>query len=332
MGTAFPVKAIASHNGLEATKLAYEMLTAGADTLDAVVAGVTLVEDDPHETSVGLGGLPNEDGVVELDAAVMHGPTHRGGGVAAVQKIRHVAKLAQLVMQRTDHVLLVGDGALQFARAHGFCEENLLTEKARKIWLYWKETRSDRDDWIAPPLEELDPEVREFFEKSLLGQTNIPRDSVKRPSGTIHCAGINAKGEISCVTTTSGLAFSLAGRVGDSPILGAGLYVDQSVGSCGSTGRGEANLVSVSSAVAVELMRHGYSPEEAGLELLRRIASRTPKRLLNEHGQPDFGLNFYLIAADGRHAGVTMHGPRQYAITDADGTRLEPSTPLFVRE
>jgi N4-(beta-N-acetylglucosaminyl)-L-asparaginase len=247
------IKVISSANGLEATRLAYERIVAGADPLDAVIAAVNLVEDDPEDMTVGYGGLPNEDGVVELDAAVMHGPTHRAGAVAALQNIKNPSKVARLVMEQTDHVLLVGAGALQFARAQGFKEENLLTEKARKIWLYWKQNLSNKDDWIAPPPEDVDPEVLKFF---------------KRPTGTIHCSAVNPAGDISCVTTTSGLAFKMPGRVGDSPIIGAGIYVDNAVGSCGSTGRGEANLANCSSAAAVELMRAGMSPREAGLELL----------------------------------------------------------------
>ena len=131
--------AIASSNGLEVVRRAHELLRAGADTLEAAIAGVTLTEDDPEETSVGYGGLPNEDGVVELDAAVLHGPTHRAGSVAALQYVRHPAQVARLVMEQTDHVMLCGEGALRFARAHGFKEENLLTEKARKIWLFWRQ-------------------------------------------------------------------------------------------------------------------------------------------------------------------------------------------------
>ena len=313
----FPVKVIASHNGLEATRRAYDMLTSGGDTLDACVAGVELVENDPDDTSVGYGGLPNEDGVVELDAAVMHGPTHQAGAVAALRNVKNPTQVARLVMQQTDHVLLVGEGALRFARANGFAEENLLTEKARKIWLYWRQTRSDNDDWIPPPDDQLDPEVAKFF---------------GRPTGTIHCAAMNAAGDISCVTTTSGLAFKLPGRVGDSPIIGAGLYVDNAIGSCGSTGRGEANLQNLCSMAAVELMRGGLSPREAGLEVLRRVAAHTVPRLLDDEGRPRFDLQFYLIAKDGSQAGVTMWGPKKYAVTDSAGTRHEESSALFVRE
>lgn len=337
----FPLKAISSKNGLEATKRAYQLLKKGADTLDAAVAGVTIVEDDPNETSVGYGGLPNENGVVEVDAAVMHGPTHKAGSVAALQNIKHAAAVAQKVMTYSDHVLIVGDGALQFAKAHGFPEENMLTEKARKIWLYWKQTASQRDDWLLPPGEEIDPDVAKFFKldvtpkkktsvKSKTGKKTASRGKkYKRPTGTIHCAAMNGAGDISCTTTTSGLAFKIPGRVGDSPIIGAGLYVDNEIGSCGSTGRGEANLKNLCSHSAVELMRNGLSPEEAGMEVLRRVAKHTEDRLKDDKGRPDFGLKFYLLAKDGTHAGVSMWGPTTFAVTDSKGTRLEGCTALY---
>ncbi|MEW4530879.1 N(4)-(beta-N-acetylglucosaminyl)-L-asparaginase [Maioricimonas sp. JC845] len=339
MSTTYPAKVIASANGIQGTARAYELLTQGVDTLEAVVEGITVVEDDPEELTVGYGGLPNENGIVELDAAVMHGPTHRGGGVAGLRRTRYPARLARLVLEQTDHTLLVGEGAEAFARAQGFPEENLLTETARKIWLYWKQTNSTRDDWIAPPIEQLDPAVVKFFKlqpksdsaaTSGQGVTYQRSEAVDRPTGTVHCAAINTKGEISCVTSTSGLAFKMEGRVGDSPLLGAGLYVDNEVGSCGSTGRGEANIREVSSFAAVELMRQGASPEEAGLEVMQRVIRHTTERhLLGEDGRPNFGLKFYLLGRDGTHAGVSLWGPAQFAVTDADGTRLEPCAYVF---
>ena len=305
------VKVVSSANGLEATKKAYEMIQAGTDPADAVVAGVGIVEDDPNDTSVGYGGLPNERGIVELDAAVMHGPTHRAGAVASLQNIRHPAQVALKVMRRTDHVLLVGAGALDFAKAHGFPEEDLLTELARKIWLRWKETMSDKDDWIPDP-EEKDSPVAEFFRRRsiLVGESpatgnvktaaNVSRMKFRRPTGTIHCAAMTGSGDFACTTTTSGLAFKIPGRVGDSPIIGAGLYCDNEIGSCGSTGRGEANLQNLCSFAAVELMRNGASPEDAGMEVLRRVAKTTEPRLRDKDGHPDFGLSFYLLAKIGR--------------------------------
>lgn len=330
---------IASKNGLAATALAYEQMCAGIDTLEAAVAGVTLVEDDPEEFTVGYGGLPNEDGIVELDAAVMHGPTHEAGAVAALRGYRHAARLAKLVMEQTDHALLAGEGARAFARAQGFPEEDLLTDSARKIWLYWKQTRSAADDWLPPPADQLDPAVRKFFRltqeaaSAPAAHQTVPRSEADRPSGTVHCACLNERGEISCTTTTSGLAFKIPGRVGDSPIVGAGLYVDNEIGSCGSTGRGEANLLNVSSFAAVELLRGGASPLEAGLEVLRRIVRHTKRpHLLNDKGQPNFGLKLYLLDRRGNHAGVSLFGPTQYAVTDDQGSRLEECAYLFKRE
>lgn len=332
------VKSISSANGLESTRVAYRMMMEGKDTLDSVVAGVALVEADEKDTSVGYGGLPNELGVVELDAAVMHGPTHGAGAVASIQNIKHPAQVAVQVLRRTDHVLIVGKGALKFAKAHGFPEENLLTERARKIWLEWKESLSTDDDWLEPG--EMEKSVAEFFIEnsvpvadtdSRIGTMMIAgqRRRFTRPTGTIHCAGMNAKGEISCTTTTSGLAFKIPGRVGDSPIIGAGLYCDNEVGSCGSTGRGEANLQNQCSFAAVELMRQGASPEEAGMEVLRRVAKTTPKYLQNAKGEPDFGLNFYIMAKDGRHAGVALRGRAKFSVTDKNGTRHEPCKALY---
>jgi len=316
----FPVKVVSSANGRPTTRRAYERILQGADTLDACVEGVNIVEDDPNDTSVGYGGLPNEEGVVQLDAAVMHGPTHQAGAVACLERIRFPSRVALLVLQRTDHVLLVAEDALRFAKAHGFQEENLLTDKSRKIWLRWKETLSDKDDWLPPAN---DPGQNEEDEKQAAAIIQNP------PTGTIHCAGMDAAGNLSCVTTTSGLAFKIPGRVGDSPIIGAGLYVDNEIGSCGSTGRGEANLQNLCSFAAVELMRGGMTPKEAGLEVLRRVAQHTVPRLRNAAGQPEFNLKFYLLRKDGMHAGVAMHGPSKFAVTDQQGTRLEDCALLY---
>ncbi|MGH7200075.1 MAG: N(4)-(beta-N-acetylglucosaminyl)-L-asparaginase, partial [Planctomycetaceae bacterium] len=337
MPTRVPVKVMASHNGLEATKKAYELIEQGSDPLDAVVSGVALVEADPNDTTVGYGGLPNEDGIVELDAAVMHGPTHRAGAVAALRNIRHPAEVARLVMRRSDHVLLVGEGALRFARAFGFQEEDLLTERARKIWLYWKQTLSPKDDWLPPSPDEIDPEVAEFFKLSRRPMTpeekseevTVQGRKWERPTGTIHCAAITAAGDLSCTTSTSGLAFKIPGRVGDSPIIGAGLYCDNEIGSCGSTGRGEANLQNLCSFAAVELMRNGLSPKDAGMDILRRVSKTAEDRLRDKQGRPDFGLKFYLLAKDGRHAGVSMWGPADFAVTDETGARHEECVFLY---
>lgn len=306
------VKAISSDNGQPATSRAYEFMLAGQDPLDAVIAGVNIVEDDPNDMTVGYGGLPNEEGVVELDAAVMHGPTHQAGAVAAIQGIKNPSKVARLVMQQTDHILLVGEGAQRFAVAHGFPIENLLTEKARLAWLEWKQNLSPDDDWLPPPKEGEKQAAYRF----------------ERPTGTIHCAGLNAAGDLACTTTTSGLAFKIPGRVGDSPIIGAGLYCDNEVGSCGSTGRGEEVIRNSCSVAAVELMRTGMEPAAAGLEVLKRLAKHTAPRLRDDQGRPTFNVNLYLLRKDGVHAGVSLF-PSKFAVTDAQGTRLEDCQALY---
>lgn len=319
------VVVVSSGNGAETTKLAYKMITEGNDVLDACIAGVNIVELDPDDMSVGYGGLPNEMGVVQLDAAVMHGPTHQAGAVACIEGVKTPSKVAKLVLEQTDHVLLVGHGATEFAKAHGFPMEELLTDKARKVWLRWKQTMSDKDDWLAPEKRDQSswtPEEREF---EMLASKFI----ASPPTGTIHCAGIDSNTDISCCTTTSGLAFKIPGRVGDSPIIGAGLYCDNEIGSCGSTGRGEANLQNQCSFAGVELMRSGMTPEEAGLEVLRRVAKHSVPRLRDENGNPDFGLNFYLIRKDGMYAGVAMQPGQKFAVTDEKGTRLEDCKSLL---
>jgi N4-(beta-N-acetylglucosaminyl)-L-asparaginase len=309
---------IASWNGLAAAARALELISRGSPPLDGCVEGVTLVEDDPNELSVGFGGLPNEAGIVELDAAVMDGRTHRGAGVAGLRNVRHPSRVAQRLMEQTHRVLLVGEGALEFARANGFVEEDLLTDRARRMWLFWKRARSAHDDWRPGPADELPPADREWFEK------HYPQ-----LGGTVHCSALSASGDLACVTSTSGHAFKLPGRVGDSPILGAGLYVDNEVGSCGSIGHGEANLENLSSFLAVELMRGGRSPQEAGLEVLRRVAKNVHPEQRDERGLPRMHLQLFLLRKDGAHAGVCMRGQHQYAVADAAGARLTPSTPLY---
>lgn len=301
--------AISSANGLRATEKAMEMLQSGADTLDAVVAGVNIVEEDPNDMSVGYGGLPNERGEVELDSCVMHGPTYRAGAVAALKGIKTPSKVAKLVLERTDHILLVGQGALDFAKAHGFQEENLLTERARQAWLRWKENLSDKDDWLG------DEERKLGFE---------------RPTGTITCLALNEKGELSGVTTTSGLAFKIPGRVGDSPIIGAGLYVDNDVGACGSTGRGEAVILECGSRIVVENMRRGLTPENAILDVLERICKKTvDRRLLHSRGKPNFDVNFYAVNKNGEYAGGRIYKGGSYAVHDGKQNQLLPSAYLY---
>ncbi len=313
--------AIASANGLAATAKAMELITAGADALDAVIAGVNIVENDPKDMSVGYGGLPNEDGVVELDSSVMHGPTGRGGAVAALRNIKNPSQVARVVMERSDHVLLVGEGALRFAVAHGFKEENLLTDEAREVWLKWKENLSTEDDWL-PPHDANAKDIGERIQKAL------------RLHGTINCDAIDLNGNISGCTTTSGLAFKIPGRVGDSPILGAGLYVDNEVGAAGSTGRGEANLLSCSSVMIVEYMRQGKSPTDACLMACERIVRQTKeRRLKDDNGRPNFNVNFYALNRAGEHGGASIWSGSRYAInTGEPESRLVDAAYLFKRD
>jgi N4-(beta-N-acetylglucosaminyl)-L-asparaginase len=318
-----PVKpiVIASGNGMEATARAMELIQQGKDALEAVVEGVTLVENDPKDNSVGYGGLPNEDGVVELDASVMHGPTGRGGAVAALQNIRNAARVARTVMERSDHVLIVGAGALRFARAHGFKEENLLTDDAREAWLKWKETLSDKDDWL-PPHDENTKNIGQVFQ------------AYKRHYGTINCNAIDLKGNISGCTTTSGLAFKIGGRVGDSPILGAGLWVDNEIGAAGSTGRGEANLLACSSVMIVESMRQGKSPEAACLAACERIVKQTKmRRLLDDDGRPNFDVRFYAINKRGDYGSASLWSGGTFVVnTGEKQSRKLESAFLFKKQ
>ncbi len=313
--------AIASRNGEGAVARAIEIIQSGGDALDAVVAGVNLVEEDPEDTSVGYGGLPNEEGVVQLDSAVMHGPTARAGAVAALEGIKYPSKVARLVLQRTDHVLLVGAGAQRFARMHGFPVENLLTEKAREIWVKWKENLSNQDDYLPP---------------HGLDDRDIGMDLrlIEHTYGTIHCSAIDLAGNISSVTTTSGLSFKIPGRVGDSPIIGAGLYCDNEVGAAGSTGRGEANLENCACFLIVERMRLGDGPQQACLYACQRIAEHTRlARLQDEQGRPNFNVQFYALNKQGEIGGAQIRrgeGKRNYfAAADADGTRLVEMAYLF---
>jgi N4-(beta-N-acetylglucosaminyl)-L-asparaginase len=301
----------------------FSLIAQGSDVLDALIAGVNIVELDPTESGVGYGGLPNADGVVQLDSSCMHGPKKRAGGVGAIEGVRTPSLVAKAVMETTDHHLLVGAGAQQFARNMGFTiEDDLNTEKSRKAWLEWKR-RTDPDHYLDP------------VKRAALGlQVTIQmvREGLLDPDhvfGTINHDGISPKGEICGVTTTSGLAFKIPGRLGDSPILGAGLYVDQQVGAAGSTGRGEANLYGLNSFMIIENMRRGLGPKDAGMDVLKRIKANTiEKRLLDTKGNPNFGINFYILNAKGEYAGVSMY-ESSYAVCTENGPQTLPTEPLF---
>lgn len=362
-----------AQNGLEK---AYEMIVAGEDVLDALVAGVNIPENDPTETGIGYGGLPNERGVVQLDACCMHGPKKRAGGVAALEGVRTPSLVAKAVADYTDHHLLVGKGAQDFARNMGFeIEDDLNTEESRELWLEWRR-RVDPEHYLDPadrPVRRRGGEVAARREERSTrregvvvqsevagreaigaggpgGKTGAPAaiDAMRERAwhgyqagldmvreglisehsywGTINCNGINAAGEICGVTTTSGLAWKIPGRAGDSPILGAGLYVDGDVGACGSTGRGEANLFNLSSFLVVEKMRSGMHPKDATLDALRRIRDNTiEERLLNSRGEPAFNVRFFALDKQHRYAGVQMYGGGEgYAVCNENGAEMLP--------
>ena len=312
--------------GRTCVERAFELITQGTDVLDALIAGVNIVELDPEDTSVGYGGLPNADGVVQLDSCCMHGPRKQAGGVAALEGVRTPSSVARAVMQITDHHLLVGEGAQAFARQMGFTiEDDLNTDLSRSRWLEWKR-RTD-------PGHYLDPQQRIQFGYRM--GLDMVREGLIDPEhfyGTINCNGVNTAGDVCGVTTTSGLAWKIPGRVGDSPILGAGLYVDNDFGAAGSTGRGEANLYGLCSFLIVENMRRGMSPVDAGLDACRRVQANTiESRLLDERGLPSFGLNFYIVNKAGDYAGVSLYEGARFAVCDANGARIEDCVGLLER-
>jgi N4-(beta-N-acetylglucosaminyl)-L-asparaginase len=302
---------------------AFQSMTRGEDVLDSVIAGVNLCELDPEDTSVGYGGLPNADGVVQLDASCMHGPKRRAGAVACLEGVRTPSLVAKAVADVTDHHLLVGRDAQAFARKLGFTiEDDLNTERSRARWLEWKR-RTDPEHFLDPKRR-----AQAWHEAGL----QMVREGLIDPEhfyGTINMNAVSARGEVCGVTTTSGLAWKIPGRVGDSPIVGAGLYVDNGVGAAGSTGRGEANLYNLCSFLIVEQMRRGVAPKDAGLEALRRVKVNTlEKRLLNARGNPNFGLTFYIVNARGEYAGVSMYAA-SYAVCTENGPQTLDTEPLL---
>lgn len=288
--------AVGSTNAKRGIRLAMQLVQGGTDTLDAAVEGVKITELDPTDNSVGYGGLPNEEGVVQLDASCMHGPTRRAGAVAALENIKTPSEVARLVLKYTDHILLVGEGAKKFALSFGFKEEDLLTPESREAWLHWRANRGHEDDWIdVPDTEPLRARV----------------------TGTCNLDLINAQGDISSVTTTSGLSWKIPGRAGDSPIIGAGQYTDNEIGAAGSTGLGERNMMVCGGFLTVEHMRRGMKPTDAALETLKRVVAMTPPRLLDENGRPKFQLNFYALNKRGEAGSASLY-PSSYATFDGN--------------
>lgn len=303
---------VASRNGIRGVELAYEMMTNdSSDPLDAAIEGVKIQELDPDDQYVGLGGLPNEEGVVQLDASCMHGPTKRAGSVACLEDIATPSQVAKAIMDYTDHVMMVGPDAKRFALKLGFEEQNLLTDQSRQAWLRWRSRLNPNDNWL-----EVDDGHR-----------------IDWSTGTVHMSAMDGNGDIGSVTSTSGLSYKIPGRVGDSPIVGVGQYCDNEVGSAGSTGRGEANMKMCGAFFIVEQMRMGKSPEEACLAGLERIIQTTEDRLLDHHGRPRFNIEFYALHKSGAFGGARMYGFRDgtptLAVADADGARMEPMATMF---
>ncbi len=326
---------ISSSNGFKHLDKGMEILKKGGDTLDAVLAVVTQVEDDPADTSVGYGGLPNEEGEVELDAQVMHGPTGRAGAVGGIRKIKNPSLVAKAVMEHTTHNFMVGEGATRFAVARGFPAKDLLTEKARLAWLAWKEKMLP--NW-APGIDspEWHARVAGLFDtpEKLALKDWVMEVVAHPPTGTINCLAVNEKGDISGTTTTSGLAWKIPGRVGDSAVIGAGNYVDNDVGAAGSTGLGEQNIRICGAHTIVEMMRKGMSPTDACLGALQRIV----KNFNNDKTRLALvDMQFYALNKDGLHGGATLWGPAPgktpatYAVHDGAAAARIPLTPLMDR-
>ncbi|HSM03301.1 MAG TPA: isoaspartyl peptidase/L-asparaginase [Longimicrobiales bacterium] len=348
-----------------AIERAFRGMTEGEDVLDALVAGVNIPELDPEETGIGYGGLPNADGVVQLDSCLMHGPRRWAGGVAGIEGVRTPSRVAKAVAELTDHHLIVGEGAREFARSLGFeIEPDLNTPRSRELWLEWRR-RVDPGHWLDPEERlqglsraggETDPDrirrdpgrderrdpdpfrrdpdraerVEAFARASLDAGLSMVQDGLIPEHsfwGTTSLEGVNADGDICGVTTTSGLAWKIPGRAGDSPILGAGQYVDNEVGAAGSTGRGEANLYNLSCAMIVEFMRQGMAPKDAGMAILERIRANTVEsRLQNARGLPAFDVRFFILNKAGDYAGVALYGSGEnaFCVCDENGAREEP--------
>ena len=322
-----PPMAISSGNGLRAVQKAVDLMRSGSDPLDSIVAGINIVEDDPKDNSVGYGGLPNEDGVVELDSSCLHGPSHKAGAVAGLRNVKNPSSVALQVLRRTDHVLLVGEGALKFAVKMGFKEENLLTEDSRQAWLKWKANLNADDDWLNDdqqiPRNNIPPTINQM-------QSRARKIGVPFTTGTIHVSAMNEKNDLSACTSTSGLSWKLAGRVGDSPIIGAGMFCDNGVGSAGATGRGEAVIQSCGAFQIVQHMAAGLTPTEACLKTLQWIADHTrQKYLLDDKGRPNFEVVMYALRKDGAYGSACFRPGRKYAIHDGTEAREEKCAALY---
>lgn len=296
---------ITSHTnetGQQAMREAWSILSNGGSALDAVERGANVIEIDPEDSSVGYGGLPNEHGVVQLDASIMDGATYNAGSVASIEGIKTPASIARLVMERTDHVMLVGPAALEFAKSFGYEEEDLMTEKSREMFLRWREQRSETDDW-GPP-DHLRGRSGGATSEAVREAGRVLEGDIEHHYGTTNVLAVDSSGNVSGITTTSGLSWKIDGRIGDSPIIGAGLYVDNDVGAAGATGRGEDVIKSCASYYMVMRMQQGRSPQQACEDALEMILHKY--RNVN----PDFvpSEKFVAINKDGEYGCSRMGG------------------------
>ena len=290
--------------GKAANAEAWKTLIAGGKVIDAVEAGVKIPEADPGNQSVGYGGLPDRDGHVTLDACIMDGSNLACGSVAFLEHIVHPISVAKLVMQKTPHVMLVGEGALQFALQNGFTKTNLLTPKSERDWKEWLKKG------------EYKPVINS--EVSLAKTVNgIPGD--KNNHDTIGMIAIDTSGNIGGACTTSGLAYKIHGRVGDSPIIGAGLYADSEVGAATSTGMGEEVIRTCGSHTVVELMRQGYSPEKACRKAVERIMRRNPEKM------KELQVGFLALNKKGEYGAYAIHKGFTYAVKSAGEEKIVQS-------
>jgi isoaspartyl peptidase/L-asparaginase-like protein (Ntn-hydrolase superfamily) len=273
------------NHGMKANEEAMKLLLSKGNALDAVEAGARISESDPSIQSVGFGGRPDRDGNVTLDACIMDSKGN-AGSVAYLQDIKHPISVARKIMEETDHVMLAGSGAKIFAISHGFQEENLLTKKSRAAWLKWKNNQGDKVD--------LDP--------------NDNHD-------TISLLAQDLDGNLAGACTTSGLAFKIPGRVGDSPIIGAGLYVDNTIGAAGATGRGEEVIKAAGSFLVVELMRQGYSPQDACKKALERT-------IRQYNGNPEFQIAYIALRKDGKIGAGAIRKGFKYAYISDNNNKL----------
>lgn len=324
---------VAAHNGHRlknekgetGVEIAFRMISEGADVLDATIACNNLPEISEEDSSVGYGGLPDANGDVTLDACCMHGPRKKAGGVAYIQGVRAPSLVARDVMNNTNHHLIAGQGATDFARSQGHkIEGDLNSEHSFKQYLEWKARVEKEGDNRKFADLDLDFIEKKGFEVTMqmAREGLIEMDQIH---GTINCNAMNSKGDICGNTTTSGRSFKVPGRVGDSPILGAGLYLDNEVGAAGSTGLGEMNLYHLCSFLIVEKMRDGMHPKDAGMYALNRVKSsaQTNPNYLNEKGEIAFDLQFYILDKKGRYAGVAMRTGKEsyYSMCDENGSK-----------